>query len=63
MHVLTLAPGLPIRVLDQILTVTEQSLTQAGATRIWAERSTSGTVDGRATSRIEQGRCPTPQSR
>lgn len=44
MHVLTLAPGLPIRVLDQILTVTEQSLTQAGATRIWAERSTSGTV-------------------
>ena len=43
-HVLTLTPGLPIRVLDQILTATEQSLTEAGATRVWALRSTSGTV-------------------
>ena len=43
-QVLTLSPGLPIRVLDQILTVTEQSLTEAGATRVWALRSTSGTV-------------------
>ena len=42
--VLTLTPGLPIRVLDQILTATEQSLTEAGATRVWALRSTSGTV-------------------
>lgn len=43
-RVLTLTPGLPIRVLDQILTATEQSLTEAGATRVWALRSTSGTV-------------------
>jgi hypothetical protein len=43
-RVLTLTPGLPLRVLDQILTATEQSLTEAGATRVWALRSTSGTV-------------------
>jgi hypothetical protein len=41
---LTLGPGLPIRVLDQILTATEESLTEAGATRVWAERSPSGMV-------------------
>lgn len=45
-HVLTLAlsSDLPIRVLDDILTATEESLTQAGATRVWAERSPSGMV-------------------
>lgn len=43
-HVFTLGPGLPVRVLDQILTATERTLTQAGATRIWAERSAWGTV-------------------
>jgi len=43
-HVLILAPDLPIQVLDQILTATEQSLVQAGATRVWAERSPLGTV-------------------
>ena len=43
-HVFTLGLGLPVRVLDQILTATEHTLTQAGATRIWAERSAWGTV-------------------
>ena len=43
-QVLTLTPGLPIRVLDQILTATEQSLIEGGATRVWALRSTSGVV-------------------
>ena len=45
-HVLTLSlgPGLPIRVLDQILTATEEGLTEAGATRVWAERSPAGMV-------------------
>lgn len=46
MHVLTLAlgPDLPIRVLDEILTATEESLTRAGATRVWAERAPDGMV-------------------
>jgi hypothetical protein len=43
-HVLTLGLGLPVRMLDQILTATEHTLTQEGATRIWAERSAWGTV-------------------
>ena len=43
-HVLTLGLGLPLRVLDHILTATEHTLTQAGATRIWVERSAWGTV-------------------
>jgi hypothetical protein len=43
-HVLILAPDLPIQVMDQILTATEQSLMEAGATRVWAQRSTAGTV-------------------
>ena len=43
-HVLTLGPYLPVRVLDQILTATEHALTQAGVTRVWAERSAWGTV-------------------
>jgi hypothetical protein len=43
-HVLALALSLPMRVLDQILTGTEQSLTQAGATRVCAQWSTSGAV-------------------
>jgi len=43
-HVLTLSSRLPIQVLDQILTAAEESLTEAGATRVWAERSTSGVV-------------------
>lgn len=43
-HVFTLGLGLPVRVLDEILTATEHTLTQAGATRIWAERSAWGTV-------------------
>lgn len=43
-HVLILAPDLPIQVLDRILTATEQSLIEAGATRVWAQRSTAGTV-------------------
>jgi hypothetical protein len=43
-HVFTLGLGLPVRMLDQILTATEHTLTQAGATRIWAEPSAWGTV-------------------
>lgn len=43
-HVLTLNPALPIDVMDRILTATEESLTLAGATRVWAHRSPSGTV-------------------
>lgn len=43
-HVLTLNPGLPIGVMDRILTTAEQSLTEAAATRIWAERGGFGIV-------------------
>ena len=43
-HVFSLNPGLAVGVLDRILTATEQSLDEAGATRVWAERSRSGIV-------------------
>ena len=43
-HVLTLNAGLPIEVMDRILTATEQSLNEAAATQVWAEKSTSGIV-------------------
>jgi anti-anti-sigma factor len=43
-HVFSLNPGLAVGVLDRILTATEQSLDEAAATRVWAERSRSGIV-------------------
>jgi anti-anti-sigma factor len=45
-HVLSLNSGLAVGVLDRILTATEQSLDEAGATRVWAERPGQGARPG-----------------
>lgn len=35
LHVLTVTPGLPAWLLDHLLTTLEQTLCEAGATRVW----------------------------
>jgi hypothetical protein len=35
LHVLTVTPGLPVWLLDHLLTRVEQALDEAGASRIW----------------------------
>ena len=37
LHVLTVAPGLPLWLLDHVLTDVEQSLVEAGACRVWID--------------------------
>jgi hypothetical protein len=41
-RVLTLTDGLPVPVIDAILTTVEEALREAGAEHVWIDRSTTG---------------------
>jgi hypothetical protein len=43
-HVLTVSTGLPMRLLEALLTQTEAVLEEQGATRIWVDSSLPGTT-------------------
>ncbi len=43
-HVLTVSTGLPVRLLEALLTQTEAVLEDQGATRIWIDSSLPGTT-------------------
>lgn len=36
-HVLTVAPGLPLRVYDTLMTSAQQALEELGASRVWVD--------------------------